>query len=861
MLLVLFVLASLCFVACKDDYIWDDPNPKGIGANIHESIYDFMEKDGHFTIFLRLIDDLNYKTVLSKTGSKTLLPAQDEAFVRFFQDNPYDAKSYEELSTAQKQEILNVSMINMAYLSKMLSNVAGSSDGQGLGEGMALRRRASSSYLDTLALVKDEALFAANDYWASYRNKGLYLLENDAPRMIVHFTQSNMFRQGITNDDFSLLFNGETYVDNTIYINGTKVLEADVYCKNGYVHVMQDVLLPVKNMAQIIRDNGETDLFNSLINRFSAPFYSEARTQEVREYYDGSKADRPLIMDSVFIKTYFTESAANAPDGKDMSSEGLLFYDPSDNAYSSQQDMGAMFVPTDQAMNDYINGPRGQYLKDAYQSWENVPNQLLAMFIKNHQKRSFLNSLPHEWGTMTDESSFDMHVSRGHVLKTYIGGNGAVYITNTVYPPIDFQCVYASVMASPNTTIMDWTIRHDNASMKFYLYLRSMENMYNLIVPTDEALQDYRDPISWAIGGSERQIWAFRYIPENTRVYADAYAVNPDGTKGALIETKTDQTVVLNRLKDILDSHIVVGYKDKATGIMSGHIDGGSIEYALTKGGTMLKITDAGDQMKLSGGGDIEQQTSPAEIMVNTDNGGALSRYESDNGRTWFIDKVLHEPVQSVYDVLSVHSEYAEFFELCQGDTRVFDTFKDDKDVNNNIIFSAKRVGSTSGLGMVVNSFNNFRYTVFVPTKTAIDAAFAADSKLFTWDDIAADEDYDSKKEKTLYLLKFLKYHFMDNFIFIDEKSPSGSINEEYETAARNPLGKFHKLTLNTSGADLLIDGEKQGNRAKVIKTEGLYNLMTRDYIVNSSNYVTATQIVASSHAVIHLIDTALKFE
>ncbi|MDR2627823.1 MAG: fasciclin domain-containing protein, partial [Dysgonamonadaceae bacterium] len=359
---------------------------------------------------------------------------------------------------------------------------------------------------------------------------------------------------------------------------------------------------------------------------------------------------------------------------------------------------------------------------------------------------------------------------------------------------------------------------------------------------------------------------AFRYVPERDAVFADVYAVNPDGTKGALMSTYDDQganpAIILNRLKDILDSHIVVGYKDKETGDMTGYIDGGTTQYALTKGGSALKVTDGGDRMKLSGGGDIEEQSPPAGIMTNPGN-GTLNRYEADNGRTWFVDKVLHTPVQSVYSVLSspVHADYAAFFELCQGDTRVFEFFRDDKEVNSNIIFTSKKVGSSSGLGMVVNSFNNFRYTVFVPEKAALDAAFLEDDKLFTWDEIAADDDYDSKKAKTLYLLKFLKYHFMDNSIFIDGRIYAGEKAEKYETAARNPSGKFHKLTLSSSGNNLLIEGEKAGNTAEVITTGSLYNLTARDYIVNSADYTAAKQIVASSHAVIHLINKALKFE
>lgn len=66
---------------------------------------------------------------------------------------------------------------------------------------------------------------------------------------------------------------------------------------------------------------------------------------------------------------------------------------------------------------------------------------------------------------------------------------------------------------------------------------------------------------------------------------------------------------------------------------------------------------------------------------------------------------------------------------------------------------------SSSGLGPIVTSFNNFRYTVLVPTKEALDRAFAEDPELWTWEQIAAETDAGKKKEKTLYLLNFLRYH------------------------------------------------------------------------------------------------------
>ncbi len=49
-----------------------------------------------------------------------------------------------------------------------------------------------------------------------------------------------------------------------------------------------------------------------------------------------------------------------------MTGYGELYFDPSDNSYSSNTDMGVMFAPTDAAMDEYINSSKGRYLKDAY---------------------------------------------------------------------------------------------------------------------------------------------------------------------------------------------------------------------------------------------------------------------------------------------------------------------------------------------------------------------------------------------------------------------------------------------------------------------------------------------------------------
>lgn len=819
--------------SCSDDYEYERREPDFLGA----SIYDYLQQQGDFTTYLRLIDDLDYKQVLSLTGSKTVFPARDEAWTRFFAgDNPWGVTSYEQLTAAQKRSLLGASTINMAYLTYMLANT-GDTESQS-GEGTALRRATQYSYLDSIQMCRDDRQLAA-PYWQKYQQTGIRLADQGDTYM-VHFTPQHTLVNKIPEEDLSLIL-GQAYRASDVYVNGSQVVEKDITCKNGYVHVVSDVLTPSSPMSQVINRNSQTRLFSQLMERFSAPYYNGAITEAVHQLYDGHDAAHPVISDSVFVKRYFTESQPTDPEGNDMTSYGLLYIDPSQNTYQSMQDMGVMFVPTDEAMQNYLNGGKGAYLKDAYGTWEQVPTPLVALFIKNHQKKSFMTSLPSQWSTMNDEASFAMHVDKNDIVATYVAGNGIVYVTNKVYPPIDYQSVYAPVMTNQNTRIMNWALQ--DHEMKFYLYLRSMENMYNLLVPTDEALQNYRDPVSWAKGKSQRQIWAFRYDETKDQpVTADVYAVNEDGTKGDFLYTIDEVSLLRNRLYDICDRHIIVGMKDDE-GRMSGYVDDGTQHFYQSKGGSTIRVNGAGEQMTAMGGGDAEQQVAEAH---------QVGRYDLDNGRCLVIDRVLQDPVNSVYTNMQAHAEFSRFFELLNGNDMVFRLFEKDAEIKS--IFTLNRTSQSSGLGNVVSMFGNFQYTVLVPTNDAIEAAFASDPSLHSWDEIMAQTDNKIQREWAVRLMRFLRYHFVDNATFVDSK-PFSSLT--FETAARSDSGRFQKMVISGDGQNLTFT-DSRGNKAHVVKTSGLYNLQSRDMIVNNSDYRAATQIVSSSQSVIHLIDHAL---
>lgn len=847
----LCLYAAFCtplLTSCKDDYPYDDKEPGWLGENV----YDYLQGKGNYTTYLALIDELGYKETLRRTGSKTIFPANDEAYAAYFRTHGIagsGAEAVKGMTPSQQRVLFNSTMLNMAYLDNMLANVATSNDGDESGEGIAMVREASASYLDSIRYATGETL-PQTSYWTRFATQGGIWLVDNTSRPNVIFTPDFMAKMSLTASDWEILFPEKSYDTEGFYVNGSHVAAANknITCKNGYLHMADEAVHPLENMAEVIASDTRTSTFHQLLDKFSAPYYDEDLDKAVHNYHAGS-----LPGDSVFVKRYFNDNGAGAclqtPDKQEVPSTHMLYFDPSYNQLALPTDIGVMLVPTDQAMDEYWNSDRGKFLRSVYPTWNDVPMDVLSKFVKNHQLKSFVSSLPYEWDNLSDQKGFLLGLEPNDVEQTVLACNGLVYQTNRVFPPIDYQCAYGPTLTSPLTKIMKVAI-DDNDALKFHLYLRSLENQYNLLVPTDAAMQEYREPISWALWAAEgvdkREIWSFKLIGE--KIYADIYNVNEDGTKGSLKQTigaaSADQDKIMNRLNDIIDMHIIVA--DNEAEPLSGFVDSGKMQYALTKGGTVVRVSGEGGSTTLRGGGDDELDLPDTRIHEGEEN-----IYLTENSHTFFTDRILQDPFSSVYTVLKENPEFDEFFTLLLGDPTVFSYFRDDKEVM--AIFDQSTTEQSSGIGQIVTSFNNYRYTVLVPTNEAVRQAFAEDPNLWTWARISNEEDPVVKKEKCLYLLNFLRYHFIDGIVPV----AGNTFSKEYDTAARNKNNQFVKILVESTGSQIRFGGMSQ----VMTDNEANYNILSRDYIVDNKDPQKATSILASSRAIIHLVDRAINYQ
>ena len=264
LLTMLGAVAVAAGVASCSGYDLDEKTPEGWGL----SIYDYMAEQGNYSNMVRMIDDLDYRDVLGKTGSKTFFAANDEAFERFYANNAWGVKSYAGLTKSQKRLLVYGAMINNSYQVQTLSSSEGPIEGE------CMRRLSALTAYDSVPVLK-AADMPDNPYWKRYKERGQIVCMKDMTTVpMIHFIEKQLANKKITNEDYNFIYNHTTNRQpGEASVNGVQVAEPNLRCSNGFIHRVEDVMTPLPNMAEIIASKGNTRIFNSLLERFCAPYY------------------------------------------------------------------------------------------------------------------------------------------------------------------------------------------------------------------------------------------------------------------------------------------------------------------------------------------------------------------------------------------------------------------------------------------------------------------------------------------------------------------------------------------------------------------------------------------------------------
>lgn len=839
------LVGGVALTSCQQ-YDLDEKSPEGWG----NSIYSWLDEQGNYTNTVRMINDLNYQEVLGKTGSKTLFVADDAAYERFFKNNSWGVSRYNDLTPSMKKMFLFGNMLGNSIQLNSLSTI----QGKPLKEGQAMRRFSELSEWDSVPILRPQDM-PVNKYWQRHIDAGkdMVCLEDGTAVPMLLFLEAMLSNNRITNDDYNFLFNKMTNRQaGDASVNGINVVEDNIRCANGFIHRTAEVVTPLPNMAELIRKKPQVSLFNKLLERFCAPYPDGkdlAKTERYNYLYNAN-------VDTVYTKRFFNEKKGAAvtetPDGRGVPAK--LAFDPEWNSYYSssnksasegnaaeQRDMAVMMVPSNEAMEEYWNGI-GKPLSENYASWDDVPDDVIIKLLNVNMLPSFTSSVPSKFNSILNDANDPMGVDIADVDSVWMACNGAIYLTNKVYSPTSYISVSFPALVNRTMKIIDWAI----TQCKYNVYLNALGSNYSFFIPTNNALLEYIDPCSY--GKKKLQLLSFRWDEtkrEEERVYAVVYNYDPMTGERDSVETVTTTTNsdrLIKCLQDILDTHIVIG-----------KVWEGKYNYFRTKNGTGIRVTNPSNEQNMYVEGSYQMnEGSRIKIERVYDQRKEVA---GGNGKSYVLEgQPIMGTRKTVRDQLAEYTEFSKFLELMDGSG----LFENIHNLGTGNESDNKACGGTN-----VSLFNTYHYTIYVPSNEAIQN-MQNEGELPTWEQVEAAHEAgntDKAASDSLKIVNFLKYHIQDNALYIGAQPETG----DFETSLFNRTDKrFYMLKTALKDDSIeIIDGA--GNPHTVTKkTDGtgrpLYNIQAREYLYNSRDAETATNLYTTSSAVIHLIDSPLSW-
>lgn len=451
-----FTKAFLCFLSlllfltgCRDKEFEEH---YGRPDWLPSPIYQQLESRGNFTNFLACVDKADYKRTLSSAGYFTVFAPNDDAFASFFTEQGISGADGINVEMARK--IVTYALVYNAFEKERLTDYQSNIGWVPLN---AFKRRTayylgvqnqtvSTDYPDKSLAGKTIKVTGAN------RNGG-YVFGDNNNKYIPYFIAEYMESKGLSASDYGYFYPESTY--SGFNVADARVVNADILAENGVIHEMDRVVLPLQSLEEYIGDKAEYSVFKGLLEKFRVNYTTLPEVTERYRILTGSS-------DPVYVK-FYSGVLGISPNNEN-------FLKATDN--DGQSDGWSMFVPTNEALNDYINN----VLLEHYASLEAMPPGIVSDFINAHMWQTTV--WPSKFGNtlnfLGEEARFDPVAD---VVDKKVLSNGFFYGTNKVQEADVFRSVFGRAYLNPQYSLMTRFLQRELQStitspfVKFTLFL------------------------------------------------------------------------------------------------------------------------------------------------------------------------------------------------------------------------------------------------------------------------------------------------------------------------------------------------------------------------------------------------------
>ncbi|GAB3028221.1 fasciclin domain-containing protein [Niabella terrae] len=459
-----------------------------------QPIYQQLDSMGDFTGFLACIDLSGYKNTLGSASSWTVFAPTDAAFAQYFQEQGLSGIADIDKETAEK--IVRASMV---YDGERLEKLNDNFSSKGWIEGFAFRRR--SVYYD---FVETETNAGRTRKIIS-TNRGAdqnYVATENNNKHLSYFFDSYMQPRSLGAADYNAFYPNATYTGLNIGPAAIDPSRSNIVAENGYIHVVDRVLLPAKSIDQYLGTANAYSAFKDILDLFATYTYN-ADVSHRYQVLSGTA-------DSVFTKGYTGIALA-------LNNENYTKEDAND----AQVNNFSVTIPENAAVNSYVKRvllqyyPAGTTVRDLFYSNSNILSEFLNAHFYNTQL------WPSRFENEQNISGEKTKISKANIRETKLLSNGAFYGVDACQNADVFQSVYGNVLLDPKYRLMDIALQR--IGMNLTLKIPTLR--YLLVLVSDAELNrmgfeydayNTTDPIRFRGGNGSpamREILLYHIVP------------------------------------------------------------------------------------------------------------------------------------------------------------------------------------------------------------------------------------------------------------------------------------------------------------------------------------------------------------
>jgi len=306
--LTLIALLLVLFFGCRrdDELTGHYARPSWLAGKLYTQIKSKPE----LSTFADLLHISGYDTIINVSGSYTVFAPSNDAFTSYFQNNP----NYKSISDLPKSEVLKLvkyHLVQNPWSKKQLVSL----DIFGWIDTLDLKNNLPKGYKRETLLREKNKLYGVE--WSKYKKENSNLKRQNIVDTLATtwhrrvFTDSRKFSPiffkqyfdiyNLSTNDYAFYFGRQFEGVTDLYYAGGRITSDEIFAENGFVYVIDRVIEPLKNGAEILSDNSKGNSYSSyynLVNLFSEFEYNEPET------FKQPGADQGLNVDSLFNLVY-----------------------------------------------------------------------------------------------------------------------------------------------------------------------------------------------------------------------------------------------------------------------------------------------------------------------------------------------------------------------------------------------------------------------------------------------------------------------------------------------------------------------------------------------------------------------------